>query len=185
MKLLGHPFTCITPDIEENIIEGESPAEHVMRLSERKAVAVGQTVDHAFIIGSDTVVVIDGEILGKPDSGKEALEMIMRLQGRSHRVFTGFSIYNTENKRKLVDYETSEVMMRGISLDTAKKYVDTKEPLDKAGSYGIQGYGSVLIKSVNGCFFNVMGLPLSKLMDALYIFSDNVYGYFGIKGNEL
>ena len=181
IKLLGHPFTCITSDVEENIIGGETPAEHVIRLSELKAVNVGEKINRGIIIGSDTIVVLDGEILGKPNSTDEALDMIMRLQGRSHTVFTGFSIYNTENKKKFSGYETSEVIMREISLDIAKKYIDTKEPLDKAGSYGIQGYGAVLIKSVNGCFFNVMGLPLSRLMEALYTFSDGVYGYFGTK----
>lgn len=185
MKLLGHPFTCITSNIEEDYIEGETPAQHVTRLSEVKAVDVGKKNVHGLIIGSDTIVVLDGEILGKPRSADEAIEMIMRLQGRTHNVFTGFAIYDTENKKIISGYETSEVTMREMSLDLAKKYVDTKESFDKAGAYGIQGYGAVLIKSVKGCFFNVMGLPLSRLMEALYTFSRGRYGYFGTIGEKL
>ncbi len=184
MKLLGHPFISITSDIEENYIEGETPAQHVTRLSELKALDVGEKNAHGLIIGSDTIVVIDGEILGKPHSYDEAMGMIMKLQGRTHEVFTGFAIYDTETKKIISGYETSEVTMREITLDIAKKYTDTKEPLDKAGAYGIQGYGAVLIKSVRGCFFNVMGLPLSRLMDALYTFSGGRYGYFGFTGPE-
>jgi len=184
MRLLGHPFICVTSNIEEDYVEGESPAQHVIRLSELKAIDVGGKNDRGIIIGSDTIVVIDNEILEKPCSADEAVEMIMRLQGCTHDVFTGFAIYNPENKKIISDYETSEVTMRGISLDIARNYVDTEEPLDKAGAYGIQGYGAVLIKSVKGCFFNVMGLPLSRLMEALYTFSEGRYGYFGTTGEK-
>ena len=179
MKLLGHPYKCITSSIEENYIEGETPAQHVLRLSELKAVTVGEKNVQGIIIGSDTIVVLENEILGKPRSPEEALEMIMRLQGCTHSVYSGFAVYNTENKKISSGYEKSEVTMRKITLDIAKKYVDTKEPLDKAGSYGIQGYGSVLIKSIKGCFFTVMGLPLSRLMEAIYLSSNGKYGYFG------
>ena len=185
MRLLGHPFICVTSNIEEDYVEGETPAQHVIRLSELKAIDVGGENVRGIIIGSDTIVVIDNEILGKPCSADEAVEMIMRLQGRTHDVFTGFAIYNPENKRIFSDYQTSEVTMCEISLDIEKKYVDTEESLDKAGAYGIQGYGAVLIKSVKGCFFNVMGLPLSKLMEALYTFSEGRYGYFGTTGEKL
>ena len=185
MRLLGHPFICITSNIEEDYVEGETPAQHVIRLSELKAVDVGGKNTRGIIIGSDTIVVLDNEIIEKPRSADEAVEMIMRLQGRTHNVFTGFAIYSTENKKIISGYETSEVTMREISLDIAKKYVDTEEPFDKAGAYGIQGYGAVLIKSVKGCFFNVMGLPLSRLMEALYTFSGGRYGYFGTIGEKL
>lgn len=185
MKLLGHPFKCITSHVEENYIEGETPARHVIRLAELKAVNVGEKNVHGIIIGSDTIVVLDNEIFGKPQSPEEALEMIMRLQGCTHSVYTGFAVYNTENKKISSGYEKSEVTMCKIPLDIAKKYVDTKEPLDKAGSYGIQGYGSVLIKSIKGCFFTVMGLPLSRLMEAIYLSSDGRYGYFGTTENLL
>ncbi|HDY88293.1 MAG TPA: septum formation protein Maf [bacterium] len=179
MKLLGFPFRCITPQVEEDIVEGEKPDQHVIRLSERKAFNVGENFDHGIIIGSDTIVVLDNEILEKPRSADEALYMIMKLQGHTHHVFTGFALYDSKTKKTFSSYETTEVTMREISLDIAKKYVETDEPLDKAGSYGIQGYGAVLIKSVNGCYFNVMGLPLSSLMEALFTFSDGRFDYFG------
>ena len=179
IKLLGHPFTCITPHVEEDFIEGENPAVHVKRLSELKAVQAGENFDRGIIIGSDTIVVLDSEIFGKPRSPDEAIKMIMRLQGRTHIVYTGFTLFNAETKKMFSAHETTEVSMRKISLDIAKKYVETNEPMDKAGAYGIQGYGAVLITAVKGCYFNVMGLPLSKLMEALYTFSGGRFDYFG------
>ena len=179
MNLLGYPFRCITPDVEEDFVEGEKPDQHVIRLSELKAVSAGEQFDQGIIIGSDTIVVVDSEILGKPRSAEEALDTIMMLQGRTHYVLTGFTLYDSKTKKIFSSYETTEVTMRKISLDIAKKYIETNEPLDKAGSYGIQGYGAVLIKSVNGCYFNVMGLPLSSLMEALYTFSNGRFEYFG------
>jgi len=179
MKLLGHPFACFTPTVEEDYIEGENPSAHVKRLSELKAIQAGSNFKRGIIIGSDTIVVLDSEIFGKPQSRDEAVEMIMRLQGRTHSVYTGFSLYDTETKKMVSDHETTEVTMREISLDMAKKYIETNEPMDKAGAYGIQGYGAVLITSVKGCYFNVMGLPLSKLMEALYTFSEGKFDYFG------
>ncbi len=179
LKLLGHPFTCFTPHVEEDYIDGENTADHVKRLSELKAVKAGENFNRGIIIGSDTVVFLDSKIYWKPSSPDQALEMIMRLQGRTHSVYTGFTLYNAETKKMFSAYETTEVTMREISLDIAKKYVETNEPMDKAGAYGIQGYGAVLITAVKGCYFNVMGLPLSKLMDALYTFSDGRFDYFG------
>jgi septum formation protein len=182
MKLLGHPYKCITSNVEEDYIEGETPSEHVTRLSELKAKDVAADITEGLIIGSDTVVVIDNDILGKPESPAEALEMIMRLQGRSHTVYTGFAVYNSDTGKMHSGHETTSVSMRAISTEMAKKYVETEEPLDKAGSYGIQGFGAVLIDSIEGCYFNVMGLPLSRLMEAIYISSNGTYNYFGTTG---
>ncbi len=182
IKLLGYPVTCITSAIEENNIPGESPADHVTRLSKLKAADVGKSVSDCIVIGSDTIVVIDGDILEKPESRADAIETIMRLQGRTHKVYSGFALFNTENGEMFSNFEISEVTMRTISREIAVSYIDTKEPFDKAGSYGIQGYGAVLITSIHGCFFNIMGLPLSKLMESLNTFSHGRFGYFGKMG---
>ena len=182
IKLLGHPFTCITSSIEENNIPGESPADHVTRLSRLKAVDVGKSVGNCIVIGSDTIVVINDDMLEKPESREAAIEMIMRLQGRTHQVYSGFTLFNPENGEMFSSFEISDVTMRTISREIAGFYIDTKEPFDKAGSYGIQGYGAVLITSIRGCFFNVMGLPLSKLMESLNTFSHGRFGYFGTTG---
>ncbi|MFA6472440.1 MAG: Maf family protein [Candidatus Latescibacterota bacterium] len=179
MKLIGHPFRSMTSDVEEIVIPGEKPSEHVLRLSELKAREVGNRVGAGIVIGSDTVVVIDGDILGKPGSEEEAAEMLSCLQGRTHTVYTGFALFDPERDALSTGFETTEVTMHKMSRDMIEKYIATGEPLDKAGAYGIQGYGAVLIPEIKGCYFNVMGLPLSKLMDALYRFSGGRYGYFG------
>ena len=180
LKLLGHPFSVIISDIEENMIEHETPARHVIRLSENKARSVGGRLESGIVIGSDTIVVLDSEILGKPSTPDEAEEMLGKLQNRTHRVFTGFALFDVTSGRMVSDYETTEVTIRAMTLGLIRLYVRTGEPLDKAGSYGIQGYGSALVTSIKGCYFTVMGLPLAKLMESLHTFSGGRYGYFGI-----
>lgn len=183
IKLLGHPFECETSGVEETIVAGEKPEDHVIRLSLLKARDVGDHHRDGIIIGSDTVVVIDGDILEKPESKEEAVEMLLRLQSRTHTVYTGFALYNAATHESATGFETTQVTMRPFDRLTAIRYVETGEPLDKAGAYGIQGYGAVLIDSVNGCYFNVMGLPLARVMDALYTFSGHSIGYFGYTGS--
>ncbi len=184
LKLLGHPFECTTSGIEEHAIPGEQPGEHVTRLAEHKSSAAGASLTDAIVIGSDTVVVIDGGILEKPESPEEAVGMLLRLQGRTHTVFTGFALYECGSRRIVSGYETTQVTMREFSRELAERYVETGEPMDKAGAYGIQGYGAVLIERVDGCYFNVMGLPLSRLMTALHDFSGGFFGYFGHSGHS-
>ena len=179
LKLLGHPFDVVVSDVEETYINGETPAQHVVRLSELKACDVGKQFDNGIIIGSDTIVVLGGKILGKPSSPSDAENMLMSLQGHTHKVFTGFALYDAEDGRLISGFETTEVTMRKLTGDLIRQYVRTGEPLDKAGSYGIQGYGSSLVTSIKGCYFTVMGLPLAHLMEALSSFTDGQYGYFG------
>ncbi|MFC1694058.1 Maf family protein [Candidatus Latescibacterota bacterium] len=184
LKLLGHPFTCMEPTVDEDIINGETPSQHVLRLSELKALNVGSQRNNGIIIGSDTIVVIDDEIFGKPCSSEEAIEMLMRLQGQTHTVYTGFALYNAATGKIFSSYEATDVTMRSITYDMARRYVGTGEPLDKAGAYGIQGYGSALITSIHGCFFNVMGLPLARLMETLDKFDNREFGFFGVRRNH-
>ncbi|MHB9029522.1 MAG: Maf family protein [Candidatus Latescibacterota bacterium] len=181
MHLLGHPFRSITSHVEEFSVPGETPAEHVVRLSLLKAREVAAQVGEGIVIGSDTVVVLDGDILEKPESEEEAFSMLSRLQGRTHTVFTGFALRDAAGGKEHAGFETTEVTMRPMTPDLIRKYIATGEPLDKAGAYGIQGYGAVLIPAIRGCYFNVMGLPLSKLMEALNTFTNGTCGYFGNK----
>lgn len=180
MRLLGHPFICIPSNVKEHSINGEIPENHVIRLSELKARYVGEPRKNGIIIGSDTIVVLDKKILEKPGSPEEAVEMLMRLKGRTHTVYTGFALYDAETRKILSGYETTRVTMRNISRELAERYVDTGEPLDKAGAYGIQGYGAALVTSIEGCYFNVMGLPIARLMESLHAFTGGKFGYFGI-----
>ena len=181
LKLLGHPFQTAVSQIVEDRVEGESPSEHVTRLSEQKARDVGSRFKTGIVIGSDTVVVLDQKILGKPATPADAEEMLLQLQGRTHTVYTGFALYDTQDDRSISGYESTEVTIRKLDKEQIRQYVETGEPLDKAGSYGIQGYGSALVTSIKGCYFTVMGLPLSKLMKELYSFSNGRYRYFGTR----
>ena len=121
----------------------------------------------AIIVGSDTVVVLDQEILGKPVDEADAARMLSRLQGREHRVFTGIACIDAANGHSVVHYRQTNVTMKELSEDTIRAYVKTGEPSDKAGSYAIQGIGASLIDRIEGCYFNVVGLPLSLLSDML------------------
>lgn len=185
MKLLGHEFRCVTSDVEEHSVSGETPEEHVTRLSTLKARDVAARSDRGIIIGSDTIVVLDGDILEKPASSGDAVEMLMRLTNRTHTVYTGFALVDASGGKEHTGWETTDVTMRVFSRELAARYVDTGEPLDKAGAYGIQGYGAALITSIHGCYFNVMGLPLARLMDALYDFTDGEYGFFGARNKDI
>jgi len=179
--ILGHPFSAEVSGIEEVSVAGETPAEHVIRLSLLKARDVAARHNEGIVIGSDTIVVIDGDILEKPFSPEEAVVMIMRLQGRTHKVFTGFALVDASTGRETASFETTCVTIRPMSLELARRYVATGEPLDKAGAYGIQGYGAAIVTGINGCYFTVMGLPVARLAEALNDFTDGHFGYFGVQ----
>ena len=132
-----------------------------------KALDVSKKFDTGIIIGVDTIVVIRDEILGKPKSFKEAASILKKLSGKTHKVITGFAIVDAKNGRKLVDSVSTFVTFRKLSNQEIIDYVKTKEPMDKAGAYGIQGNGGCFVKKLTGCYFNVVGLPLAKLSEVL------------------
>jgi septum formation protein len=184
LALLGHPFTVRPADADETMLPGEIPDVHVRRLAELKASTVGESLKESIVIGSDTIVVIDGDILGKPVSREDAFGMLERLSNRTHEVYTGFALYETGTRRMVSGHEITAVTMRDIPGYLIERYLDTGESFDKAGAYGIQGYGAALIRGVEGCYFNVMGLPLARLMETLDTFSGGQFGYFGIRGDK-
>lgn len=161
MELAGYDFEVICADIFEVVPEEAMPQEVVMSLALQKAQAVAAEHKEAVVIGSDTVVALDGKILGKPHSEQEACEMLRSLSGRTHKVFTGVAIVCGGKVKNFFD--ETDVEFYSLGDDEIKKYVATGEPTDKAGAYGIQGKGSVLVKRINGDFFSVMGLPIAKL----------------------
>lgn len=161
MELAGYDFEVICADIVEAVPEEAMPQEVVMSLALQKAQAVAAEHKEAVVIGSDTVVALDGKILGKPHSEQEACEMLRSLSGRTHKVFTGVAIVCGGKVKNFFD--ETDVEFYSLGDDEIKKYVATGEPTDKAGAYGIQGKGSVLVKRINGDFFSVMGLPIAKL----------------------
>lgn len=159
-------FQVITSDVDETVEEGLSTAQVVERLSLKKAQAVAVAVDQqSIVIASDTVVAFDGAILGKPESTQEAEQMLASLQGQHHQVYTGVTLVRGEEV--ITFHEVTQVKFRDLTAGEISAYVATGEPMDKAGSYGIQGYGSMLVEGIQGDYFNVMGLPVCKLSQTL------------------
>jgi septum formation protein len=165
LEMLGLSFEVVPADLDETYRPGEVAAAHAQRLAREKAVAVAKERAGALVIGADTVVVVDGIVLGKPKHGEEAVAMLMQLQGREHIVATGIAVASDDQVRDGI--ETVRVQFRAFDASTAHRYVETGEPLDKAGAYGIQGYGSTLVHRIEGDFFAVMGMPIVRLITLL------------------
>ena len=165
-------FEIIKKDIIEKIDKYDKPEELVMSLAFRKAYIVAKDYPEKIVIGADTVVVYRGEILSKPKNSEDAFRMLSLLSGKTHQVITGISVLNLETEQKIVDFEKTNVKFRDLDKDTIDKYISTKEAFDKAGSYGIQGIGGLLVEKIDGCYLNVVGLPLVKLDKVLNRFFD-------------
>jgi septum formation protein len=164
--MLGFAFEMAPADTDETPVAG-MPAEDIPRdLVVRKALAVGPLRPEALVLASDTLVELDGEVLGKPRDEAEAVSMLKRLNGRTHRVFTGVALARGE---KLLGAATgrSEVTFALRTEAELAEYVRGGEPMDKAGSYAIQGRGAFLVEKIDGCFFNVMGLPVQRTLELL------------------
>lgn len=158
----GKPFKVIPARGEEHAPAGLTPAETVMALAEQKAREVAALcADTAVVLGADTVVELDGVLLGKPRSEEEAFAMLSSLSGRSHRVFTGLCVIRGD--RVLTDCEETAVHFRAMTPEEIRAYIATGEPMDKAGAYGCQGVGALFVEKLEGDFYNVMGLPLCRL----------------------
>jgi septum formation protein len=159
---LGLDFDIEPADIDESYRPGETPPEHAERLAREKAEKVASTHRHALVVGSDTIVVIDGDVLGKPRDREQAVEMLMRLSGRDHEVCTGIAV--AMDGRVESGLERVRVRFRTLDRRACEEYVATGEPMDKAGSYGIQGYGSAIVECIEGDYFAVMGLPVVRML---------------------
>ena len=159
LTLIGIPHEVRPANIDERYFAGEVPREHAERLARGKAAAI--SVPGAVTIGSDTIVVVDGDVLGKPHDDDEATRMLRRLSGRSHMVIT--AVAASWNGRMVSDAEEVGVTFRELSEPDIAAYIATREPMDKAGAYGIQGFGATIVERVDGDYFAVMGLPLNRL----------------------
>ena len=167
LKLLGVDFDRLPGDIDETFLEGETPREHVLRLSEGKAALAARGRPDAWILGADTIVVVAGEILGKPGSPAEAAAMLEQLSGRKHEVLTGFAIIRQDLGIRVREVVRSIVLFREISGDEMAWYTGTSEPYDKAGAYAVQGMGACFVREIRGSFSNVVGLPLCEVFEVL------------------
>ncbi len=163
LELLGLEPEIVPADIDEAWRNGEAPGAHAERLAREKAAAAAR--DGAAVVGADTIVVIDGEILGKPRDASEARAMLRRLAGREHEVFTAVAVAYAGTT--VSGTERTAVRFRPLEEPTIAAYVATGEPMDKAGAYGIQGYGAVLVERIEGDYFTVMGLGLRLLVALL------------------
>jgi septum formation protein len=161
LKLLLADFEVLPSDVDESIRVAERPESMVLRLAREKAVAVQERRPSSFIVGADTVVVCEEEILGKPASHEEARSMLRRLSGRTHQVLTGVCLLHLDGL--LVECPTTNVTFRRLSEPEIESYLQSEEPFDKAGAYAIQGLGARFIDRIDGCYFNVVGLPVSRL----------------------
>lgn len=159
-------FETIVSDVEE-IFDSEDPSEVVKSLAVKKCKDVSQRCeDGDIVIAADTIVYCD-KILGKPKNRKDAFDMISSLSSKTHLVMTGIAIIEVGSDRVVSDYEVTKVKFRDLNNEKIERYLNTEEYIDKAGAYGIQGYGEVLVESINGSFSNVVGLPISKLDELL------------------
>jgi len=163
LKLLGLNFKVFHPQIEENH-KGEKPLTYAKKLAEEKAEAANRKFKDKIIIAADTIVVIDNHILEKPISENDAKRMLKTLSGRTHIVYTAICVINQLNGKKITDYEKTFVTFRKLNPAEIDEYIKTGSCMDKAGAYGIQDdLGAVFVSKVNGCYYNVVGLPLQKL----------------------
>ena len=164
---LGLEFEVIAAQVEEKPRAGEKPEDFVLRAASDKAGAVSYDNPASWVLGADTVVMHGGRILGKPGDGEEALSVLLALSGQKHLVHTGFCLANVKKQVSVSRLVTTEVYFSSFSEEIAAAYVASREPLDKAGAYGIQGAGGVLVEKINGSYSNVVGLPLVEVIQEM------------------
>ncbi|HOE79467.1 MAG: Maf family protein [Smithellaceae bacterium] len=167
LRLAGLPFKVKPAQVDEAARRGETPQDHVRRLSLEKAHAVAMENPASVVLGADTIVVIDGIILGKPENKKQAREMLRKLSNRSHTVFTGYTLSCVAEKICRTGIARSCVRFKNIEPEEINWYINTNEPYDKAGGYAAQGQGAAFIRSISGSYTNVIGLPLANVLDML------------------
>ena len=164
LRQIGWKFEVRESGIDEVFPPGADPRAAVASLAEQKASAVAPAYEDAIILGADTVVVIDGTVLGKPGSPEDASRMLRLLSGKTHEVLTGFALLDRPTNKRAAGVELTRVTFRTLSEDEIGEYVSAGSPMDKAGAYGIQDdRGAVFVERVEGCFYNVVGLPLTRL----------------------
>jgi septum formation protein len=184
LEKTGLKFRVDRSDYLEKPAPGLKPRDAARFLSREKAKHIAHKYKNALIISADTVVVLKGRLFGKPKDREEAAEMLKLLSGKAHSVITGFTIIGTATKKELTASVTSKVFFSRLSMSEIEAYIRSGEPLDKAGAYGAQGLGAVLIRKIEGDFFNVMGLPLYALAGSLKKFGIRVLDRTAIENHK-
>ena len=170
LSSVGIKFRVEASNVDEEPIIDESPQEHVLRLASAKAREVAGRVkqsDEVWVLGADTIVIIDGELLGKPEGRVDALHMLKKLSGRTHKVSTGYSIFNPSRDEEIKRAVETTVKFKALTDDEITRYVASGEPMDKAGAYAIQGLGAFMVEEIKGSYSNVVGLPLCQVVNDL------------------
>ncbi len=167
LRQIGLEFRVMPSDIDEDQIFHHDPLENVQAIALSKAYDVAAKAKRGIVIGADTQILADGEVLGKPGNPEDAVLMLSRLNGRTHRVITGMALVDAETGFEETWVETTLVTFRELSENEILNYVETGEPMGKAGAYGIQGRAAAFVERIEGCYFNVVGLPLAKLVQKL------------------
>jgi septum formation protein len=171
----GLTFTVIPSEFDESTISPTSPMHYARTLAESKAREISEKHPEAWVIGADTIVLIDGVILGKPDSRAEARAMLRRLSGQTHQVLTGYCICCGTVGRFFSETVSTDVTFKNLTEAEIEWYIHTDEPFDKAGAYAIQGLGTFLVKAVNGSYTNIVGLPVCEVIE--FLIREGVIGF--------
>jgi len=172
LKQIGLRFSVKPSKVEENVRPSETPATNAKRIALEKARVVRRKVKRGIIIGADTIVALNGTMLGKPVDARDARRMLRLLSGREHSVYTGVALVDARTGKSLSGVERTRVRFRKLGTQEIKRYVASGSPMDKAGAYGIQDdYGAVFVEKVNGCFYNVVGFPLPRFYKELIAFA--------------
>jgi septum formation protein len=173
LQQIGVEFDVIHPDADESLRPGEPPIDMVQRLAREKAETIATHHPDRIVLGSDTTVVLEEEILGKPDDPEHAVAILRQLSGNTHTVYTGYSLVDGRSGRTITGYDQAQVTFRPLSEEEIRRYVATGSPLDKAGAYGIQDdYGAVFIEKICGDYYTIVGLPITKVYLALRELTD-------------
>lgn len=168
LRQLNLKFKSFSVEMDEIIHPNEKPSHSVIRLSKEKLNLAKLKVKKGIVITADTIVVLNKTVLGKPADKKDAFRILKLLSGKTHFVYTGYSIFNFTNNKTISEYEKTEVTFRDLTDEEINEYIKGGSPMDKAGAYGIQDdFGAVFIKKINGCYYNVVGLPLAKFYHTL------------------
>uniref|UniRef100_A0A832DLH2 dTTP/UTP pyrophosphatase n=1 Tax=Ignavibacterium album TaxID=591197 RepID=A0A832DLH2_9BACT len=168
LKQLNLKFKSFSVETEENVLPNEKPEKAVLRIAEEKMFAARKKIKSGIIITADTLVFLEGKVLGKPVNQNDAFRMLKKLSNKTHQVYSSYCIHNTNSGETIIEFVKTDVTFRKLTDKEIRDYIKTGSPMDKAGAYGIQDdFGAVFVDHINGCYYNVVGLPLSKFYHAL------------------
>lgn len=177
LRQIGFNFSVKPSSVEERFDNNRSPSHNAKRIALEKALDVAKNIKQGIVVGADTIVVVGKKILGKPRTKAEAVRMLKFLSGREHVVYTALAFVDSRSKKSVVEIEKTKVRFRRLNTKEIREYVNSGSPMDKAGAYGIQDdYGAVFVEKVNGCFYNVVGFPLTRFYTTLNKFVSELNG---------